>query len=235
RCARRGRRRGPAPAGSRCRGRRRSGSRRPRPAAPRPRTRRRCPAAGRTRWTAGRCRGPRGPRPRPGYRRWWPPTPAPRPPVRRSRRRPGWRRSSGLPPLNRHAHPRAVLGPGAVVVLHVRLLQDLVQHEPGVRGALTDPAVGDGVLAEVQPGLVLVELGEVVVGLERAVLVGRLGPGDVLGGGDVPAALSLLLRQVGRGQQPAGELVRRADVDQIALVDRRPHLIALYTQRPFVV
>ena len=57
---------------------------------------------------------------------------------------------SGLPGLvadgDRHADQRAVLGPRTVVVLHVRLVEDLVQHEPGVRGALADPAVRDGVL-----------------------------------------------------------------------------------------
>ena len=37
----------------------------------------------------------------------------------------------------------APLGPRAVVVLDVVVAEQLVQHEPGVRRALADPAVGD--------------------------------------------------------------------------------------------
>ena len=45
--------------------------------------------------------------------------------------------------LDRHGDHVAPLGPGAVVVLHVVLAEQLVQHEPGVRRALADAAVGD--------------------------------------------------------------------------------------------
>ena len=40
---------------------------------------------------------------------------------------------------HRDTDQRAVLGPGAVVVLHVRLVEQLVQGEPGVAGPLADP------------------------------------------------------------------------------------------------
>src|ERR1700754_1526289 len=53
--------------------------------------------------------------------------------------------------LNRGAHQGAVFSPTAVVVLDVLVTEDLLQHEPGVRRALTDPAVGDGLLLAVQP------------------------------------------------------------------------------------
>src|ERR1700722_2650548 len=136
-------------------------------------------------------------------------------------------RSLAVSQLDRHANQGAVLGPRPVVVLHVRQAQDLVQDEPGVRRALADPAVRDGVLAEVDPGLVLVQGGEVAVGLEGAVLVRGLGPRNVLRGRDVAAALRLLLRQVGRGEQLAGELVGRTHVDQVALADRVDDLVTL--------
>ena len=45
--------------------------------------------------------------------------------------------------LDRDVDHVAPLGPGAVVVLDVVLAEQLVQHEPGVRRALADPAVGD--------------------------------------------------------------------------------------------
>src|SRR5258708_37024797 len=96
-----------------------------------------------------------------------------------------------------------------------------MQYEPGVRGTLADPAVGDRVLAEVHASLVAVERAQLVIGLERAVVVGRLGPGDVLRGRDVAAPLGLLLRQVGGREEAAGELVPRAGRCQGPLRDRR--------------
>ena len=48
---------------------------------------------------------------------------------------------SGL--LDRDVDQVAPLGPRAVVVLDVLLPEQLVQHEPRVRRALADPAVGD--------------------------------------------------------------------------------------------
>src|SRR3954469_4786561 len=109
--------------------------------------------------------------------------------------------------LDRDADQRAVLGPRTVVVLDVRLVEDLVQHEPRVRRPLTDAAVGDGVLAEVD-AFALVELGQLVVATERAVVVSGLAPRNVLGGRHVTGTLRLLLRQVCRREQLAGELVR---------------------------
>src|SRR3954451_8021771 len=94
--------------------------------------------------------------------------------------------------LDRGAHQGAVFRPTAVVVLDVPVSQQLLQHEPGVRRALTDAAVGDGLLLAVQAGLG-VQLGQVLIRLERAVLVGRLAPRNVDGAGDMPRALALLL------------------------------------------
>src|SRR5689334_6982755 len=108
---------------------------------------------------------------------------------------------SGLPGLvaegDRYADQRTPLGPRTVVVLDVLLTEQLVQHEPGVRGALADPAVRDGVLAEVDPGVGVQGL-QLVVGAEGAVVVGRLAPRDAGRGRDVTRALRLLLRKVSR-------------------------------------
>ena len=53
--------------------------------------------------------------------------------------------------FDRHVDEVAPLGPRAVVVLDVLLAEQLVQHEPGVRRALADPAVGDDRLAVRDP------------------------------------------------------------------------------------
>src|SRR5215212_11301212 len=45
--------------------------------------------------------------------------------------------------LDRCADQAAPLRPGAVVIPDVRVAQQAGQHEPGVRRALADPAVGD--------------------------------------------------------------------------------------------
>src|SRR3954451_24648295 len=127
--------------------------------------------------------------------------------------------------LDRDANQRAVLRPRTVVVLHVRMPEQFVQREPGVAGPLTDAAVRDGVAAVVE-SFAGVQLAQFVVGPEGAVLVGRLGPRHVDRRGDVTAALALLLRQVGRRPQLAGELVRRAHVDEILRADRGDDLVA---------
>src|ERR1700744_1439368 len=120
--------------------------------------------------------------------------------------------------LDRGAHQGAVFRPTAVVVLDVLVSEQLAQHEPGVRRPLTDPAVGDGLLRPVQTGAGI-ELGQLVVRLEGAILVGRLAPRHVDRAGDVARPLALFLRQVGRRQDLAGELVGRAHVDQVFHAD----------------
>src|SRR5438132_13287512 len=87
-----------------------------------------------------------------------------------------------------HAHDRAVLGPAAVVVLDVVEAEQLLEHEPRVRRTLADAAVGDHVLIG-RDALVAVQLTQVFGRLERAILVGRLGPRDTLGTRHVPRAL----------------------------------------------
>src|SRR5690242_17502675 len=108
--------------------------------------------------------------------------------------------------LDGNAHERAVLGPGSVVVLDVLVPEQLVQCEPRVAGPLTDAAVRNRVAAVIEAGIA-VQRAQLVVGLERTVLVGRLRPRDVECGGNVPATLRLLLREVRRCEQLAAELV----------------------------
>src|SRR6201997_2804851 len=110
--------------------------------------------------------------------------------------------------LDRGPHQGAVFRPTAVVVLDVLVSQQLLQHEPRVRRALTDAAVGDGLLLAVQAGLG-VQLGQVLIGFECAVLVGRLAPRHIDGARNVPGPLALFLRQMRGGQDLAGELVGR--------------------------
>src|SRR5262245_33072923 len=77
--------------------------------------------------------------------------------------------------LDRCAHERAVLGPRAVVVLDVRVAEQLLQGEPRVARALADPAVGDD-LAVAFDAFALVQGRQLVRAFERPVLVRRLGP-----------------------------------------------------------
>src|SRR6476646_646936 len=80
--------------------------------------------------------------------------------------------------LDRHADQAAVLGPAAVVVADPLVAEQLVQDEPAVAGALADAAVGDDVLVGGHAD-VAVDPGQLLVGLEGAVLAGRGGPGHV--------------------------------------------------------
>src|SRR3954452_11708060 len=78
--------------------------------------------------------------------------------------------------LDRDVDEVAPLRPRTVVVAHVALAEQLVEHEPGVRRALADAAVGDDPLAA-EDALTAVELAQLVGGLERPVLLDGLRPG----------------------------------------------------------
>src|SRR6266516_2261758 len=127
---------------------------------------------------------------------------------------PGRRRARRDRPLDRHAHRVAPLDPGAVVVADPLEAEELAQHEPGVAGALADPAVGDHVVTGIEPQLALVQRAQLLDGPEGAVVVGRPLPGDVARPRDVAPADRALLRVVGHVQQLARVLLWRAHVDQ---------------------
>src|SRR5439155_27027423 len=116
--------------------------------------------------------------------------------------------------LDRHPDERAPLGPRAVVVADVRIAEQLMEHEPRVRGPLADAAVRDDVLVRGDPDRA-VQLLQLIRLEERPRLgVDRLRPGDVRRAGYVARLLRLLLRQVRRGEQLASELLRGSHVDQ---------------------
>src|SRR5919109_921718 len=136
--------------------------------------------------------------------------------------RPRWPLPEGLP-LDRSPHERPVLGPRPVVVLDVLPPEKLVEDEPRVRGALSDPAVRDD-LAALGHSLALVQRSELVGVLERPVIVRRLAPGDVPCTGDVPRDLGLFLGKMIGGQLLAPILLRGPHVDEYgsaSLLDAR--------------
>src|SRR5579864_1696208 len=82
-----------------------------------------------------------------------------------------------------------------------------------MRGALADAAVGDGVALGIE-SFALIERYQLFCGLERAVVANRLAPRDVDRAGYVAGTLG------GFGHARwcddlAGELRRRADVDEV--------------------
>src|SRR5437879_13527245 len=82
--------------------------------------------------------------------------------------------------------------------------------------ALADSAVSYG-LAIRPYALTLVELDQLVVGLEGAVVVGGFCPGNADGARNVSAALGRL-RHPRRSNYFAGELVRRPHVDEVRVL-----------------
>src|SRR4051794_32935065 len=129
--------------------------------------------------------------------------------------------------LHRQADHAAPLGPRAVVVLDVVDPEQLVQHEPGVRAALADAAVGDDRRSLADDALAGVQVAQLVGGLERAVLLDRLRPGHRGRAGDMATALRALLLVARHRDLLAAELLRRAHVNQVhVLPERREHLIA---------
>src|SRR5437016_7522105 len=151
------------------------------------------PCSGRTR--SGRAGDPeRGPRLRPSFR-------------------PPPRLASALGLLDWRPHEIPPLGPGAVVVPHIRVAEEVLQHEPGVRRPLADPAVGDDLLVR-RHALRLVKGPQLLRRLEGPVLVHGLPPRDVLRARDVPAALRMFRRIFRRGQDLPAEFLWRSHVDQ---------------------
>src|SRR4051812_17599635 len=93
--------------------------------------------------------------------------------------------------LDRRADQIAPLGPRTVVVLHVLESEQVFQHEPRVAGALPDAAVRDHRLVSGDP-LRRVQSLQLLRTLERAIVVARLRPGNVLRPRDVTTTLARL-------------------------------------------
>ena len=103
--------------------------------------------------------------------------------------------------LHGNTDGRAVFGPRSVVVLDVVDTEDFVQHEPRVSGTLTDPAVRDGVLAQID-AFGFVQLAQSSAS-ERKVpsSLAALLHGIFAAVGMLTRTLRLLLRQVSQGKQ----------------------------------
>src|SRR5918997_3040959 len=95
------------------------------------------------------------------------------------------------------------LGPRTVVVAHLVVAEQVGEHEPGVRRALPDPAVGYHVLSFAEAGLALVDPAQLIGALEGTVLPDGPRPRYVGGPGNVPAPEGALLRVVGHVQKLA--------------------------------
>ena len=108
----------------------------------------------------------------------------------------------------------APLGPGAVVVADLVEVEQILQHESSVGAALADAAIGDDFVFAVNP-LGFVEFFQVVVGLESAVFLGGLRPGDVRGSGNVPGTLCCF-REAWRGENFSSEFINGANVNELA-------------------
>src|SRR5215212_5951922 len=108
----------------------------------------------------------------------------------------------------------APLGPRTVVVAHVVIAQEVGEHEPGVRGALPDPAVRYYVLPPAEAGLGLVDPPQLVGALEGPVFPDSPRPRHVRGPGNVPAPQSPLLRIIWHVQQLAAVLARTPHVHE---------------------
>src|SRR5690606_34775802 len=89
--------------------------------------------------------------------------------------------------FDRHPDHVTPLGPGAVVVAHLRISEQLVEHEPAMRRALTDPAVDHDLFVR-HDALVLVDGLQLIGRLEGTVLVDCHAPGDIRRPGDMPTA-----------------------------------------------
>src|SRR5215208_14736 len=108
----------------------------------------------------------------------------------------------------------APLGPRTVVVAHGVVAEEVGEHEPGVGGALPDPAVGYYVLVLAEAGLTLVDLAQLVGALEGPIFPDRPRPRHVRGPGNVPAPEGPLLGIVGHVEELPRVLARAPHVDE---------------------
>src|ERR671917_148399 len=106
-------------------------------------------------------------------------------------------------PLDGRAHQVAPLCPGAVVVAHLVVAEEVVEYEPSVGRTLPDAAVGNDVVALVEICLALVDLAQLIGALEGPVLTHGPRPRHVRRPRDVPAPQGPLLRVVRHVQELA--------------------------------
>src|SRR5687768_10962477 len=125
----------------------------------------------------------------------------------------------------------APLGPRSIVVLYVVVSEEVREHEPGVRGALSYAAVGDRVLIGTETRLSFVDLAQFLRILEGAVFVGRPRPRYVRRSWDMSPPQGSFLRVVGHVQQLSPVLSGTSHVDKSSLggadlLQMRHHVVA---------
>src|SRR5215207_9698013 len=92
-----------------------------------------------------------------------------------------------LAALDRSAYRVAPLSPGSVVIPHLIIAEEVMEHEPRVARTLTDTAVGNDVIPGLQSAVFSVDLTQFRRRLERAVLIYRRFPRNALCAGDMAA------------------------------------------------
>src|SRR5580693_6754667 len=108
----------------------------------------------------------------------------------------------------------APLGPRTVIIAHVVVAQQILQHKPGVRTALADAAISDDFIGA-RNTFWLIEPLKILERLEGAIFVGSLRPRDIRGLGDVSGALCRF-RHPWRSDNLSGELIHGTNVYELA-------------------
>src|SRR4029077_13722315 len=128
--------------------------------------------------------------------------------------------------LDRRAHQVAPLGPRPVVILHVVVAEQVLQHKPRVRAAFSDAAIRNHLARAVDP-LRPVELLQRLQRFERAILVRRLRPRTIRRSPNMPGALRCFRHPRRRDDLPS-EFIYRSDVHQLSrflLLEKRGNIL----------
>src|SRR5215204_4612365 len=140
-------------------------------------------------------------------------------------------------PLSLYGSPHQVtpLGPGAVVVTHALITEEVIQDEPRVGRALSYPAIGYDVVPLAEADLFLVDLLQLIGALEGPILPHGPRPWHVRGTGDMPSPEGALLRVVGHVEQLSPVLAGAPHVDQLTPGLQVPVHVLLERPYPGVV
>src|SRR5262249_12093949 len=90
--------------------------------------------------------------------------------------------------LDRCTHQVPPLCPGAVIIPHARVTQQIHQDKPGVARALPNAAIGNGVITGFEASSAFVEFFELLDVLERGIRSHGLSPGNIRCPGNVATA-----------------------------------------------
>src|SRR5260370_943418 len=115
--------------------------------------------------------------------------------------------------LDRSAHEAAPFGPGAIIVAHLWIAQQISQYKPGVRRTLPNTTVSDYCLVRGDI-LACIELAQLPCGFEGAMGIGRPRRGNFLGSRNVSAALRFFLWIVDHVYQFACIFLWGAHIDE---------------------